>query len=58
MISWKEFFDVKIDENNVALPGTIQNIGLIRDSLVVLSLHIVALIAGTLTVMNKKDILS
>jgi ABC-2 type transport system permease protein len=58
MISWKEFFDVKIDENNVAQPGTIQNIGLIRDSLVVLSLHIVTLLTGTLFVMNKKDILS
>ena len=58
MITWKEFFDVQTDDNNNALPGTIQNMSLIWQSVLVLSVHIVGLTVGTLFVVKKKDILS
>lgn len=58
MITWKEFFDVQTDDNNNALPGTIQNISLIWQSVWVLVIHITGLVAGTLFVVNRKDILS
>lgn len=58
MITWKEFFDVQTDDNNNALPGTIQNMSLIWQSVAVLAVHITGLIAATLFIVKKKDILS
>lgn len=58
MITWKEFFDVQTDANNNALPGTIQNMTLIWQSVGVLLIHIAGLVAGTLFIVKRKDILS
>jgi len=58
MVIWKEFFDEKVNANNEAIAGTIQDMPAIIHSLLVLSVYIVALISATIFVMRKKDILS
>lgn len=58
MINWKEFFDEKVNANNEAIIGSIQNPQKIIDSLVILGAHIVGLVAASIWVMKKKDVLS
>jgi ABC-2 type transport system permease protein len=58
MVIWKEFFDEKVNVNNEAIAGTIQNMPAIFHSLLVLSIYIVALTSATVVVMRKKDILT
>lgn len=58
MVTWKEFFDHKIDMNNVAIEGSIENPGRIIRSVVVLAAHIVAFVGASIWVFKKKDVLS
>jgi ABC-2 type transport system permease protein len=58
MVIWKEFFDEKVNANNEAITGTIQDLPQIIHSLIILIIYIIALISATIWVMRKKDILS
>ena len=58
MITWKEFFDEKVDANNQAIIGSIQNLPQIFNSLLVLAIHIVLFLGGALFAMKRKDVLS
>lgn len=58
MITWKEFFDQKVDANNQAIVGSIQNLPQVYNSLLILAIHIVLFLGGALWVMKKKDVLS
>jgi ABC-2 type transport system permease protein len=58
MVIWKEFFDEKVNADNEAIVGTIQDLPQIIHSLIILLIYIVGLIGATVWVMRKKDILS
>ena len=58
LISWKEFFDLKVNDANEAIIGSIQNPQRIITSALVLLLHIVAFVGGAIFIFNKKDVLS
>lgn len=58
MIGWKEFFDIKVNEANEAIVGSIQNPQKIIDSAAVLLLHIVGFVSLSVWVFNRKDVLS
>lgn len=58
MNSWKEFFDLKVTENNEAITGSIQNPQKIVHSALVLGAHIVVLLGCAIAVFRRKDILS
>ena len=58
MNNWKEFFDIKVNENNEAIVGSVLNIPKIKTSLIVLSLHIILFVSASIIIIKKKDILS
>jgi ABC-2 type transport system permease protein len=58
LISWKEFFDLKVNDANEAIMGSIQNPQRIITSALVLLLHIVGFVGAAIFIFNKKDILS
>lgn len=58
LISWKEFFDLKVNDANEAIVGSIQNPQRIITSALVLLLHIVGFVGGAILIFNKKDVLS
>lgn len=58
MVIWKEFFDEKVNVNNEAIVGTIQDMPQIIHSLIVLFIYIIGLLGATIFVIRKKDILS
>ena len=58
MVNWKEFFDEKVDNQNVVIQGSIQNSQKIIDSVLVLLAHIVGFVAAAIFVFRKKDVLS
>ena len=58
LISWKEFFDLKVNDANEAIIGSIQNPQRIVTSALVLLLHIVGFVGGAIFIFNKKDVLS
>jgi len=58
MIGWKEFFDIKVNEANEAIVGSIQNPQKIMQSALVLVLHIIGFVTASILVFRKKDILS
>lgn len=58
MVTWKEFFDEKVDVNNVAIKGTIENPDRIIRSAIVLIVHIFGFLAASIWVFKKKDVLS
>jgi ABC-2 type transport system permease protein len=58
MVTWKEFFDEKVNVDNEAISGSIQNLPAIFHSLIILFVYIIVLISATIFVMKKKDILS
>lgn len=58
MNNWKEFFDIKVNENNEAIYGTILNVAKIKNSLIVLTLHIILFVSASVIVTKRKDILS
>ena len=58
MIGWKGFFDVKVNNDNQAIIGSVQNMPKVLQAAGVLMIHIVGLLAASIIVFNKKDILS
>jgi ABC-2 type transport system permease protein len=58
MNNWKEFFDIKVNDNNEAVFGTILNVAKIKTSLIVLTLHIILFVTASVFITNRKDILS
>lgn len=58
MIGWKGFFDVKVNENNEAILGSVQNLAKVLQAVGVLIIHIVGLLIASIFVFNKKDVLS
>lgn len=58
MIGWKEFFDIKVNDANEAIIGSIQNPQKILHSAWVLALHIVGFITASIAIFRRKDILS
>ena len=58
MIGWKGFFDMKVDADGNALPGTIANSKANLKSAGILVLHIVGFVGIAIGIFNRKDILS
>jgi len=58
MNNWKEFFDIKVNDNNEAIFGTVLNIAKIKTSLIILSLHIILFVFASIYITKRKDILS
>lgn len=58
MNNWKEFFDIKVNENNEAIYGTILNVAKIKTSIIVLTLHILLFVTASVMITKRKDILS
>ncbi|MFY7965312.1 MAG: ABC transporter permease [Chitinophagaceae bacterium] len=58
MVAWKEFFDVKVDENNVNIAGSIARPEKITNSVIVLIIHIIGFVSLSVYTLRKKDILS
>lgn len=58
MIGWKGFFDVRVTADNEAIIGSVQNLNRVLQAAGILVLHIVGLLAASIWVFNKKDILS
>lgn len=58
MIGWKEFFDIKVNEANEAIIGSVQNPQKIIHSALVLVAHIVGLLTASILVFKRKDVLS
>ncbi|MFN3665277.1 MAG: ABC transporter permease [Sediminibacterium sp.] len=58
MISWKEFFDIQVNESNEAILGSIQNKDRIINSAIVLILHIIGFVAAAILIIRRKDVLS
>ncbi len=58
MVSWKEFFDEKVNENNEAIIGSIQNPQKLINSAIVLVVHIVVFVGAAIAIFKKKDVLS
>ncbi len=58
MIGWKEFFDIKVNDANEAIVGSIQNPGRIWQSALVLFVHIIGFLTASVVIFKKKDILS
>lgn len=58
MIGWKGFFDVKVNNDNEAIVGSIQNLNRVLQAAGILVLHIIGLLAASIIVFKKKDILS
>ncbi len=58
MVTWKEFFDEKVDAENNVIKGTIENPDRIITSVIVLSIHIVVFVGASIWIFKKKDVLS
>lgn len=58
MVTWKEFFDLKVDAENVSIAGSIQYPDKIIKSSLILIAHIVLFVWLSIVVFRKKDILS
>ncbi len=58
MITWKEFFDFKVNDANEAIIGSIQYPDRIIRSATVLAVHIVLFVGSAVWLFRKKDILS
>ncbi|GAC1440293.1 MAG: ABC transporter permease subunit [Sediminibacterium sp.] len=58
MISWKEFFDIKVSDTNEAITGSIQHPEKIMHSALILILHIVGFVTAAVIIFRKKDVLS
>jgi ABC-2 type transport system permease protein len=58
MVTWKEFFDEKVNADNEAIAGSIENLPQIFHSLIILVAHIIVLLSASVWFTNKKDVLS
>ncbi|MBC7889166.1 MAG: ABC transporter permease subunit [Ferruginibacter sp.] len=58
LVGWKGFFYIATTDEGVPIKGSIENWTAIRNSLLILLLHIGILVAASVIVFRKKDILS
>ncbi|MCW3089095.1 MAG: family transporter protein [Ferruginibacter sp.] len=58
LVGWKGFFYIATDSEGIPIKGSIENWPAIRNSLGILLLHIGGLVAASVIVFKKKDILS
>ena len=58
MLGWKGFFDVKLNENHEQIIGSIENIGAIIKSALILVVHIIGFWIASVVVFKRKDIMS
>lgn len=58
MVTWREFFDLKVNAQNVTITGSVANWKAIINSAIVLMVHIIGLVYASIIVLRKKDILS
>jgi ABC-2 type transport system permease protein len=58
LVGWKGFFYIATTDEGVPIKGSIENWPAIRNSLSILLLHIVLLVAAAVFIFKKKDILS
>ncbi|HEY0680324.1 MAG TPA: ABC transporter permease subunit [Chitinophagaceae bacterium] len=58
MIGWKGFFDVKVNDVNEAIVGSIEHLPSVMASAGILLLHILIFLTVSILVFRKKDILS
>jgi ABC-2 type transport system permease protein len=58
MLGWKGFFDVKMDEQNQQILGSIENLPAVMRSAGYLALHIICFWGMSVFVFRKKDIVS
>jgi len=58
LVGWKGFFYIATTDEGVPVKGSIENWPAIRNSLYILLLHIVLLVAASVIIFKKKDILS
>ncbi len=58
MVAWKEFFDVRVNDSNETIRGTIQHPEKLINSALILALHIVAFVGASIIVFKRKDVLS
>ena len=58
MITWKEFFDFKVNDANEAIIGSIQHPQKIIQSASILFIHIVLFVGAAIALFRKKNILS
>ncbi len=58
MLGWKGFFDVQVDENNVQIMGSIENLRGVLISAGILIIHIFGFLLGSIYVFKRKDILT
>lgn len=58
MVTWKEFFDLKVDAENATIVGSIQYPEKIIKSSLILLAHIIGFVWLSIVVFRKKDILS
>lgn len=58
MVGWKGFFEMKIDADGSAIPGTIKNIPAITKSFLILTGHILFFFGASWFVFRKKDIVN
>jgi ABC-type transport system involved in multi-copper enzyme maturation permease subunit len=58
MITWKEFFDLRVNELNEAIPGTLAYPEKIKTSAIILSGHILVFVGAAAFIFKRKDVLS
>jgi ABC-2 type transport system permease protein len=58
MNNWKEFFDIQVNDSNDAITGSILNVAKIKNSILILAVHIGLFVGASIWIMKKKDILS
>lgn len=58
MVTWKEFFDLKVNDANETIRGTIQHPDRIIRSAFILVIHIIAFVGASVYVFKKRDVLS
>ena len=58
MLGWKGFFDVKVNADHEQIVGSVENIGAVFKSAIVLAVHIIGFWIASIVVFNRKDIMS
>jgi len=58
MLGWKGFFDVKVNADHEQIVGSVENIGAVLRSAIVLALHIIGFWVASIVVFRRKDIMS
>ncbi len=58
LVGWKGFFYIATTDEGIPIRGSIENWPAIRNSLSILVLHIVVLVAASVVIFKRKDILS